>query len=144
MGFRHLSSVVLLFAVGCGEAEVDLGPTGTVGGFAMIDDVPLAVGTQVVFLEPAKGYCASGYVDAAGSYQASSWNEGQLPVGKYKVTIQPPPPPELTAEEALNDNGEKGNPPADFPAKYREISSSGLEFVVSEGDNTFLVELSSK
>ena len=136
-------SFILLVAAGCGgTAEVDLGPTGTVSGFAMIDGKPLAPETQIVFLEPAKGYCASGYLDAGGNYKATSWNDGNLPVGTYKVTVQPPPPPELSAEEALSDHGEKSNPPAEFPEKYREAATSGLEFTIAEGENTYAIELS--
>lgn len=140
---------LLIFMLpGCGGG-VDYGPTGRIKGTLTMEGEPLAEGTQVVFMHPEKGYAAFGATDAQGNYEITTWNEGNMPIGTYKVMIQPAVLAGQTAEpsaEDLLDNPEKFEqmPQGNFPYKYRQTSSSGLEFAVDEGENVIDIDLSAK
>lgn len=131
-----------LSAPGC-SGEYDHGPTGTISGTLTYKGKPLREGTQVAFMQPEKGFIAFGPTDAQGNFKISSWREGNMPIGTYKVMVQPPggvtEGAEPTAEELLAGGGKVQK--AEFPAKYRQISTSDLSFDVKEGENSFQVEL---
>ena len=80
---------VVVIAIGCWGA-VDYGPTGTVAGRLTMDGKPLPAGHNVSFMDMEKGYLAFGQTDAEGNFKVDSWNEGNMPVGVYKVMIAPP------------------------------------------------------
>jgi hypothetical protein len=87
-----------------------------------------------------------GVTSAEGAYTLDSWNNGNLPVGRYEVMIQPPVPvdPETLDPEALLNNPklmESTRVKYDFPQKYSQLSSSGLSFEVKEGKNEYPIEL---
>jgi hypothetical protein len=106
---------------------------------------PLSPGTQVVFMHPEKGYASFGTTDADGQFKITSFNDGKLPIGTYRVMIQAPAgvndPDSKSAEELLEPQTQ-GISPAEFPFKYRQTSTSGLEYEVKEGPNTFEIDLS--
>ena len=142
-----LALSVLCFTVvltGCGGH--DFGPTGKISGRLTLEGKPMAPGHAVSFMQPEKGFLAFGFTDAEGNFSVGSWNEGDMPVGKYSVMIAPPaataPAVAPTADEAF-ENPELVDPKLSsvFPVKYRDITTSGLEFDVVAGDNKFEVEL---
>lgn len=130
--------------LGCGGPSY--GPTGKVTGKLTLDGKPLAVGTAVSFMQMEKGFLAFGLTDAEGKFEVKSWNNGDMPVGKYKVMLAPSttaaPAKPLSAEEAF-DHPELVEPVAkiDFPKKYRDTATSGLEVEVKAGKNDFPLDL---
>ncbi|WP_131282863.1 hypothetical protein [Blastopirellula marina] len=141
---------ILLIAVatlGCGNQN-DIGPTGRVNGVLTNKGVILSPHTQVVFLHSQGGTAAYGGTDEKGNFAIDSFNDGNIPIGAYRVMIQPPESQlgaedEPSAEELLeNSNGRKAQKKdAEFAFKYRQLSTSGLEFEVKEGENVFQIDL---
>lgn len=145
-----LLCMTVLVTAGCGGT--DFGPQGSVSGKLTMDGKPLAAGTQLLFMQMEKGYAAFAHTDAEGNYQLNWMREGstrtEVPVGEYKVLIQPPAVQdveELSAEQML-DGGDEDIQPAepDFPKKYQQHSTSGLSFNVQEGENTCDLDLKSE
>lgn len=135
----------LISAMGCGGESY--GPTGTVDGKLTLEGNPLQSGTAVVFQHQEKGFLAYGQTDAEGNYRISSFNAGNLPVGRYSISIQPPPP---KVDEASLDAHELIENPklieqtvvvVDFPERYRDTRKSKLEFEVNEGPNRCNLQL---
>jgi hypothetical protein len=136
--------LALLLLPGC--SGKDAGPTGRVSGTLQLKGQPLSPGHVVVFMEPKSGKVVYGATDAAGKFRIDSSNKGNLPVGRYEVTIRPP-------KEVGADNGDaaaamdkpspakKANPQFAFPEKYAETASSGLAYEVKAGENDFTIEL---
>jgi len=139
---RIVVALLVVVVTGC-SGGVDYGPTGTAAGRLTMDKKLLQTGTQVVFMHPEKGYASFGTTDADGNFKITSWNEGNLPIGKYQVMIQAPAgadPESKSAEELLApQTGELSQ--AEFPFKYRQTSTSGLEYEVKTGTNSFEIDL---
>lgn len=134
-----------VLSLGCGGNSY--GPTGKVGGRLTLAGKPLAPGHAVSFMQMEKGFLAFGLTDADGDFMLNSWNNGAMPVGKYKVMIAPPPPGphdpnQMTAEDRF-EKPELVEPAgkAEFPKKYRDTTTSGLEFEIQEGMNMFPIDL---
>ena len=141
-----ISAGILFLGVGCSK-DFDYGETGRINGRLTFEGEVLAPGHGVIFMEPIKGFLAYGETDVDGYYDVSSWNNGNMPLGTYKVYIGTPPAPEprtdLTPEEAF-DHPELVDPPApplEFPKKYLDRDASGLEFTVKAGENEFDIDL---
>ena len=87
-----------------------------------------------------------GETDAEGNFEVDSWNNGDMPVGTYKVQIGgPPAPPPRTdlSDEDRFDNPELAEPPTPpitFPRRYLDKTSSRLEFEVKAGSNHFEID----
>ena len=151
---RYRAIVSLLFvgvfadvgASGCSK-DFDYGDTGRITGRLTFEGKPLVPGHGVIFMEPVKGYLAYGETDPEGRYEVNSWNNGDMPVGTYKVRIggpeAPPPPTDMTAEEAFDnpDLADPQAPPIVFPKKYLDENESSLVFEVKPGPNTFDIDL---
>ena len=122
-------------------------PTGTVSGQLSNKGKTLSPDTKVVFMN-SNGVAAFGATQEDGSYDIDSYNEGNLPIGMYRVMIQPPASAlgeeeEPSAEELL-DNPELSRPKksaVEFPFKYRQLGTSGLQFEVKEGPNQIDIDL---
>lgn len=144
-----LSALLVLSAAGCGGT--DFGPMGSVSGKLTMDGKPLAAGTQLLFMQMEKGYAAFAQTDAEGNYELKWMREGstrtEVPVGNYKVLIQPPAVQnveELDAEAMLSGADQDIKPAeAVFPKKYQQHNTSGLECTVGEGSNTHDINLDS-
>ncbi len=154
---RSALAVVLgLTLAGCGGGGEDdgyTGPRGTVKGKTSYAGKPLPKGCIVSF-ETFDGNGGTGEVDGEGNYEIVTTGGG-LPVGKYMVSVSPPPAEfvetklpstpeeaEAASKAAANSTPDEG-PAVDttIPEKYQVASSSGLEFEVKEGENTYNVEL---
>ncbi|TWT32802.1 hypothetical protein [Blastopirellula retiformator] len=146
MNFKSFLIVAIaLMTLGCNSAK-DMGPTGRVSGVLKNNGRILSPATQVVFLHSLNGTAAYGGTDEQGAFSIDSLNDGDLPIGVYRVMIQPPESQlgmedELSAEEMLENSAKPKKQVAEFPFKYRQLSTSGLEFDVKEGDNQFLIDL---
>jgi hypothetical protein len=134
---------LLCFSVGCGQRH-DYGPTGRITGRLTMNGQPLEPGTTVSFMQPEAGYLAFGATDENGNFEVTSWNGGAMPIGTYRVMIQPPggeldPESPEAAELALE--GGRGRQKAPFPEKYRAFPTSGLSYEIVEGNNHFEIDL---
>jgi hypothetical protein len=141
-----LVAAVLLGAAGGCARGPDYGPTGTVRGTLRYQGQPLAAGTAVVFKELTAGYACMGLTTPDGAYRLDSWNQGNLPIGRYEVMIQPPAPLDpdsLDPDELINNPElmERTQVKYDFPRKYSQLATSGLSCDVKEGENEFPIEL---
>jgi hypothetical protein len=131
---------------GCG-GDFDYGPTGTITGRLTLEGKPLPAGSSAVFMEPKAGYLAFGLTDADGNYTVNTWNNGNMPIGTYRVMVHPPAPANdsetASAEELLaNPEKYKARPvKTEIPKKYRETSTSGLSFDIQKGQNKIDIDL---
>ncbi|QDV51735.1 hypothetical protein [Gimesia fumaroli] len=129
----------------------DYGPMGSVTGKLTIDGKAIDQGTQLLFMKMDAGYAAFGETDAEGNYSITWARDGErkseVPLGSYKVLIQPPrvgkDTEEMSAEEML-EGGDVAPAKPKFPAKYQQHATSGLEFTVKEGENKINIDLKSK
>lgn len=143
------AALLAVSLAGCGG--YDYGPTGNITGRLTMDGKPLAAGHGVTFMEMQKGYLAVGVTDENGDFEVKSWNDGNMPVGPYKVAIAPPagtaPDTSQYSADELFEHPElmeeKGGD-AQFPRKYLSNKTSGLEYTIKEGDNHFDIDLKSK
>jgi hypothetical protein len=142
-----LSAILLVVAVvGCGG--YDYGPTGSITGRLTMDGKPLPAGHAVTFMEMQKGYLAFGVTNENGDFEVKSWNEGNMPLGPYKVAIAPPagtaPDTSKYSADELFEHPElmeERGGEALFPRRYLATSTSGLEYTVKEGENHFDIDL---
>ncbi|QDT53519.1 hypothetical protein Pan44_15410 [Caulifigura coniformis] len=140
-----IASAALLLT-GCG-GDFDYGPTGTITGRLTMDGEPLPAGSSAVFMEPKAGYLAFGLTDAEGNYTVNTWNEGNMPIGSYRVMVHPPAPANdsetASAEEVMaHPEKYKARPiKTDIPKKYRETATSGLSFEIKKGENKIDIDI---
>jgi len=133
--------------VGCSGSGPS-GPTGTVAGTLTKQGKTLSTETSVVFVHNESGAAAFGTTAEDGSYKIASPDSDQVPVGMYRVMIQPPAsslaaedepsPEELLDNPALSRPAKNQN---EFSFKYRQLSTSGLQFEVTEGPNQIDIDL---
>ena len=140
--------------------------TGTVtqGGTAV-------EGATVTFIPPVTSagtgevelQSAVGVTDASGKYSLTTFesNDGAMP-GAYKVRVfKFDKPEDFEAEPASSASGEMAEMPATYeppdadgraaskpknqlPEKYNRVSQTPLEYTVTEGENTYDIELDAK
>jgi hypothetical protein len=122
--------------VGCGSrAESTVSGLVTLGGSALDHG-------QVVFVPVTGGggQGATGQIESNGSYTVQVGQTGGLPAGEYKVVVlsQAPSVPRATP----------GAPPLPgkllTPERYRQATTTELQFVVEPGSNKINLELLSK
>jgi len=99
-------------------------------------------------MQMESGFLAFGMTDAEGKFEVNSWNNGNMPIGKYDVMIAPPSGGDvsnLSAEERF-DNPESSSAKSKvlFPSRYRETTTSGLNYEVTKGANNFDIDLKPK
>ena len=123
-----------LFLTGCGGSSSD-GPSGDVEGKVQLDGKPLPEGT-VVFSDAKTGATDAAQLDKSGNFKI----EAPLAVGEYRVSFEPPPPPQPTDEAS----GKKARIPWVIHRGYQASSTSDQVAVVKEGTNEFEFQLSKK
>jgi hypothetical protein len=126
---QTLTAMLLLVeVVGCGSSMQP------VRGKVTLPSGQPAANSQVVFDGPIGGklISARGDVQADGSFELSTSQPGDgVPVGKYRVQVNPPPIVDAEAAQRLP-----------FNAKYIDFSTSGLEFEVKpDGNNELTIQL---
>ena len=146
-GLRFFAAIALLVTCGCGGAGY--GPTGTVTGKLTMEGSPVSAGYAVSFMQMEKGFLAYGITDAEGKFQVKSWNDGNMPVGKYNVMIAPPVSDEAAANLSAEDRFEQeqvrtAKAKQTLPARNRETTTSGIEYDIAQGSNNFDIDLKSK
>ena len=115
-----VTGVLCLVCVGCGKSE----PMGTVQGKVLLNDAPYS-DAAVVFTSLDTGRGGVAQIEADGTFRI----ETPLPIGTYKVYLEPKFEEEETAQPkpvAIND---------EVPAKYWDEFSSDISIEVGEGEN---------
>lgn len=126
-----------LLTVGCGSS----GPSGTVSG--TVTKGGQGIPAQIAFKSDTAS--VSGISDASGQFTLTNGDSAKIPVGKYRVAVS-----EVSGEAEMSEadyaammTGGKPAPKSEskIPAKYASFGTSGLEFTVTEGKNTFDIPL---
>jgi len=127
--------IVVVTLSGCSRSGFD----SSVSGSVTLDGKTLGQG-GVVFVPISESKNPSvGTIGRDGYYALKTANTPGLNSGKYRVTVSaldtPNPPP-----------GVRDTTPAKqlVPEKYTNIKTSGIEYDVKSGSNTFNIDLSSK
>lgn len=133
-----LAVVACTMMAGCGE-----------GGKAKVAKVSgkltykgAALANVTVTFTPEKGRPATGETDAEGKFKLSTFgsNDGAV-LGLHKVTLGDKPaggpPPMPGTPEAATSVAQVDR----FPAKYKDVKTTTLEFEVKSGSNTWEQEI---
>jgi hypothetical protein len=139
-------SIALLASLSACNRGFDYGSTGQITGVLKLDGKPLEKGYVVNFMEPKKGYLAFGTTDEQGKFTVHTWNNGDMPIGPYRVSVVTPTDPadELPPDQRFDAAPKpQAKPKSVIPKKYSDLMTSGLEFEVKEGANHFEVNLDS-
>ena len=112
-------------------------PMAPVSGMVTVDNVPLTAGHVTyhpigkVESTDNKGFSA-GTIDASGKYTITTGGESGAPLGKYKVTINPPMMP----------SGGGGGPKTPFNKRYRDKATTiDVEVVASPAPGAYDLKL---
>lgn len=144
--------------VGCGG---DSNPTThPVSGTVTQGGSPVADAT-VTFVASGSGKSAVGKTDSSGKYQLTTFesNDGAVP-GDYKIRVAKFDRPqdveadapssetvddsglvEMPADYEGAEEGPAGEPKNLLPEKYNNTSNTPLQYTVTEGENTYDIEL---
>jgi len=118
-------------AAGCDKSQTSHANLQTVAGYVKVGGTPLPIGTVTFHPDEARGNKLKekpfGVISQDGSYKVLTGGQEGIPLGWYKVTVQPtgmpkemPPPGQPMP---------KGIP---FNPKYQKPETSGIAFEVVE------------
>ncbi len=139
-GWHAKAGLLVLFVLAISGCGIGGKPTGTVTGTVTYKNEPVTAG-MVTFIT-ADGQSATAPIGADGSYDASG-----VPLGSVKVTVTTPsagPTAEQAAKNPLMTKKgfvPKGEKTVSIPKKYSVPATSGLGLTVSEGSQTFDINL---
>ncbi|MCA9209948.1 MAG: carboxypeptidase-like regulatory domain-containing protein [Pirellulaceae bacterium] len=143
--FATLMLIVGLATLGCSKTTLPDGPTGTLSGKVTYNGSAPPTGSAISLIHEKTGFVAVGSIQADGSYSAQMKGQPELPVGAYQVSVTGPPAPEMTPDQMAAMYEGKTDPSGDssnaIPAKYADVTTSGLTYDVKEGANTYDVPL---
>lgn len=122
------ASIVAFAMTGCGSGPD--APIAAVSGKVTRNNQPITDGLVCFMSE--KGFGASAQLQADGSYQLHSQHGAGLPLGAYKVIVQPPEL-EFVESERNATPAQKSN----IPLKYQDFATSGLQLTIGEAGQTF-------
>lgn len=128
----------LLIVSGCGKSGP--APTASLSGKVTIDGAPAPTGSQIHFTDSASGNVAIGVIRDGGAYTATLNGQEKVFPGDYKVTVSGPAV-EVDAEAAMEPDFVPPTNP--IPEKYQDASTSGETVTVTEGENTYNLDISS-
>lgn len=126
--FVCLVAIVSCFLAGCGQT--------TVIGNITLDGTPLSKG-DISFTPVSEGSVLTGQIDSSGNYQLRLGTGTAIPTGSYRVKIVAVEPVAPTRENP------EPLPKLLTPARYGDVSTSGLTADVKAGPNKFDFKLSS-
>jgi hypothetical protein len=110
-----------------------------VSGTVTLDGQAIGPGFLVFVPIGSERNPANGAIQPDGSYELKTVNTAGLHPGKYQVSVtildQPDVPPGERSYVVAKSR---------IPAKYNDISTSGLEYEVESGNNTIDIPLVSK
>lgn len=85
-----------------------------------------------------EGFGVSAELQSGGLYTLRSHHGSGIPEGTYTVTVTPPP---VETEEADGEADPVQPEHPQIPEKYHDFSTSGLEFTVGSGSQTFDINM---
>lgn len=137
-------AVVACPIAGCGPT---LPVVGKVSGHVTLDGVPIE-GAAVMFVPVTGGRPATGVTNANGDFVLTTFSvtDGAL-IGEHHVTVAKRKPalvPEARTETPGPVRPGASQPEWQTPERYSRPEQSGLSATVTEGDNQFNFQLSSK
>jgi glycine/D-amino acid oxidase-like deaminating enzyme len=119
---------------GCGGRREKLCP---IAGRVTLQGKPISTG-MIRFSSTQAPIDMLANLGPDGTYEITRGQGPGLPEGTYRVAIMPSmgnrPIGDFTQNKAATPN-------PDIPNKYRDLSTSGLTFVVKPGSNTFDVDM---
>jgi ABC-type amino acid transport substrate-binding protein len=143
-----LASAAILFTQTAGCGGTDFGDIGQINGTVTFNGEKLAQGTKVIFMRMDTGYAGFAFTDVDGNYSIEWHRDGEkydgLPVGTYKVLVEPPgllDVESLSADDMLDGADNVAAPKIPFDKKYTQTATSGIEFTIKAGVNTCNIEL---
>jgi hypothetical protein len=132
----HLSillpvAITFCAVLGCGGADgpkLPQGPKGSAKAKVTYEGKPITTGT--LQLDSGKGYVAAATASPDGTFALKGVGGADIPAGKYKVGITPPPgpAPALGASEMPPPPKIEG-----LPEKFYSPGSSEVEVEIKEG-----------
>jgi len=128
-----LSTLVLILPImgGCGGGGKGKRVTGRVDGTVTFNGQPVK-GGSVSFVSKTTGDGAGATIEPSGKFKVTD----PVPVGQYSAMVLPVV---LTPDEIAD--GKQPPPSNDIPEQYRSTETSGLNFEVKEGQNTFEIKM---
>jgi hypothetical protein len=133
MRVKSLRAGAILFpllVIGCGKSQ-----NATVSGIVTYDGQPLSTGA-VTFQPVAPGPLAIGDIRNDGAYTLRTGDATGLSAGEYQVTVVATGPmPEATPSNPMP------LPELLIPARYGDVSTSGLKYTVERGENRIDIAL---
>ena len=137
--------VLVLCTAGCGgTSSFPEGPTGTLSGTVTLDGAPAPTGTTIALIHDKTAQPAVAVVKEGGAYEASMRGEPKVLAGSYKVSLADPPQPTMTDEQMAaiyEGKADATSTTSVVPQKYNSSETSGLTVEVSEGPNSFDIQL---
>ena len=122
--FFSLAALVPVLLLGCGKTQ-----SASVRGTVTYNGKPLTTGS-VTFHPVTDGPVAIGDIQSDGTYSLQTGTESGLGPGEYRVTVVatgPIPPPTPQNTEPL--------PELLIPARYADVTTSGIQRTVAAGSN---------
>lgn len=145
-----LALTVLLFAnFGCGGGSnlPDGVKTGTVSGTVTSNGKPLPEGCIIsCYPEGGTGLPAVCPISSDGTFKLRLKGSFEVPIGVYKVVVQPPPPPAMSEEEEMEasmSDTMPSNEIKEIPSKYTAADTTPEAIEVKEGANDVKIDLKS-
>lgn len=132
--FRVALVLYLISLAGCSHDEV----LGKVSGTVTFGNKPVAPGL-IAFSNHEKGVNILAEIAADGSYRVMMAKGAGLPLGSYKVTVNPPL--DDTPMGAPQPEGRRNQQIGIIPRRYRSLETSPLSLEVHEGENRYDVEM---
>jgi hypothetical protein len=131
---RLACSLVMIFIMGCGSNEFG----STAKGVVTLDGNPITPGLVTFAPEDPTAVPAVSDLDPNGGFELTTNKKPGLAPGKYRVAIQAFRPPNIP-------EGQRTMTPSErlVPEKYFDVNTSGLEYTVEPGENSFDIELTS-
>ena len=125
LGRCFLVAVIASTLAGCGRSAHEL-DTASVSGHVTLDGQALPQG--IVYVIPDKGRMAKGLIQEDGSFELSTYREGDgVQVGQHPAIVTALPKDEL-------DRNQKAQR-VEVPKRYTQARSSGLTIDVQAGEN---------
>lgn len=130
VSYALLSVALLPLLTGCGNSADS--SSGTVSGRVSYEGQPVQQGVVTLYSSEL-GVGISEEIQADGQYATQT----PIPIGNYVVTVLPPEEPPPMEEDLVVTIA----PVKDIPEKYRDPAKSGLNIDVSQGQNSFDIEM---
>jgi hypothetical protein len=124
--------LILVGIAGCKSVE----KLGRVSGKVTFQGSPVAEG-MVLFSCIDKGVNMTATLQSDGSYEIIMAKGAGLPLGTYRVCVNPPPTFYPIGQAAPKQTKQYPS----IPMKYRKYETSGLTINVKDGDNRLDIEM---